>query len=201
MLNRRRILMIYGYARVSTRKQSDTGNSLEEQTNQLRKEGCEFIIQEQFTGSTMERPKFDELIDKLQKGDKLVVTKLDRFARNVTEGIEVVRKLFSKGVKVHVLNVGLLEDTAMGNFFLTTLLAVAELERNMIIERTQAGKEIAKTKNGFKDGRPKKYTEYHLKNALDLLSNAHSYTEVERLTGISKSTLIREKRKHHQEQV
>jgi DNA invertase Pin-like site-specific DNA recombinase len=185
--------MIYGYARVSTLKQA-SGNSLEGQVDQLEAEGCEVIIQEQFTGSTTSRPKFDELIAKLQAGDKLIVTKLDRFARNVTEGIEVVRKLFAAGVKVHVLNVGLLENTAMGNFFLTTLLAVAELERNMIIERTQAGKEIAKTKDGFKDGRPIKFTEYQINSALDLLKD-NSYAQVERMTGISASTLTREKRK------
>jgi DNA invertase Pin-like site-specific DNA recombinase len=185
--------MIYGYARVSTVHQANNGNSLEGQVEQLQQENCEVIIQEQYTGKTTDRPKFTELINKLQTGDKLVVTKLDRFARNVTEGIEVVRQLFSKGVKVHVLNVGLLEDTAMGNFFLTTLLAVAELERSMIAERTQAGKEIAKTKAGFRDGRPPKYTEYQLQNAVKLLED-HSYTQVEKLTGISKSTLIREKR-------
>lgn len=181
------------FSRVSTKKQSDNGNSLDEQTIQLKKEGYEVIIQEQHSGSKMDRPKFEELMEKMQKGDRLVVTKLDRFARNVTEGIEVVRNLFSKGIKVHVLNVGLLEDTPMGNFFLTTLLAVAELERNMIMERTQAGKEMARTKNGFKDGRPKKYTDYQIKSALSLL-DTHSYTQVERLTGISKSTLIRERR-------
>ncbi|MBP2661269.1 MAG: phiCD38-2 gp55 [Firmicutes bacterium] len=184
--------MIYGYARVSTRKQIK-GNSLEEQVNQLNKEGCEVIIQEQYSGSTIERPEFEKLLSQLGAGDKLVVTKLDRFARNVTEGIDVVRDLFAKGIKVHVLNVGLLEDTSMGNFFLTTLLAVAELERNMIIERTQAGKEIARTKEGFRDGRPKKYTQYQINNAMNLLKG-HSYNEVEKLTGISKSTLIREKR-------
>lgn len=64
----------------------------------------------------------------------------------------------------------------------------------MIVERTQAGKEIAKTKNGFKDGRPKSYTEYQLKNAMDLLADGNSYTKVVEMTGISKSTLIREKR-------
>ncbi|WP_088185844.1 recombinase family protein [Desulfosporosinus sp. FKA] len=185
--------MIYGYARVSTKKQVN-GNSLEEQVNLLKQEGCETIIQEQYTGSTTGRPKFDEMINKLQSGDKLIVTKLDRFARNVTEGIEVVRKLFVKDVKVHVLNVGLLENTAMGNFFLTTLLAVAELERNMIIERTQAGKEIARTKNGFRDGRPPKYTQHQLNHAIELLKH-HSYNEVERMTKISKSTLIRCKQK------
>ncbi len=185
--------MIYGYARVSTKKQLN-GNSLEEQVIKLEQEGCASIIQEQYTGSTTDRPKFDALLDLLQTGDKLVVTKLDRFARNVTEGIDVIRKLFAKGVKVHVLNVGLLEDTAMGNFFLTTLLAVAELERSMIIERTQAGKEIARTKNGFKDGRPAKYNRHQLDHAMGLLAAGNSYNEVEKMTTISKSTLVRYKR-------
>lgn len=186
--------MIYGYARVSTRKQLH-GNSLEEQINALKAEGCEEIIQEQYTGTTTERPQFDALVNKLQPGDKVIVTKLDRLARNVVEGIEVVRKMFALDVKVHVLNIGLLENTAMGNFFLTTLLAVAELERNMIIERTQAGKEIARTKNGFKDGRPNKYTKHQLDHALALLKD-HSYNEVERMTMISKSTLIRYKKQN-----
>jgi len=186
--------MIYGYARVSTVKQI-AGNSLEDQENKLQLEGCEKIVQEQYTGSTTDRPKFDELINTLEQGDKLVVTKLDRFARNVTEGIILIRRLFAKGVKVHVLNVGLLEDTPLGNFFLTTLLAVAELERCMIIERTQAGKAIAKTKDGYKDGRPKRYTEYQLQNAMELLAKGTSYTQVVAKTGISKSTLIREKKR------
>ena len=72
--------MIYGYARVSTIKQVN-GNSLEGQVEQLKAEGCEIIIQEQFTSSTTSRPKLDELIAQLQVGDRLVVTKLDRFAR------------------------------------------------------------------------------------------------------------------------
>lgn len=185
--------MVYGYARVSTRKQVN-GNSLEEQVMKLEAEGCTEIVQEQYTGAKVERPLFDELINKLQEGDKLVVTKLDRFARNVSEGIDVVRKLFAKGVKVHVLNVGLLENTSMGNFFLTTLLAVAELERSMIAERTQAGKEIARTKAGFKDGRPDKYSNERIDSAMKLLET-NSYTEVEKMTGISKSTLTRAKRK------
>ena len=186
--------MIYGYARVSTIKQL-TGNSLEGQVEILKCEGCEVIIQEQFTGSTTNRPNFDELIAKLQEGDKLVVTKLDRFARTVREGINVIKELFAKKVKVHVLNVGLLEDTPMGNFFLITLLAVAELERSMIIERTQGGKAIAKTKNGFKDGRPKLYNEHQLQHAMRLIEEGNSYKKVSLMTKISESTLYREKRK------
>ncbi len=194
--------MIYGYARVSTRGQLD-GNGLESQKIEiLSKYSNAEIYMESYTGTKTDRPVFTKVIEKLKEGDTLVVTKLDRLARNTVEGIQVIEKLFDKGVSVHVLNVGLLENTTMGKFFLTTLLAVAEMERNTIIERTQAGKEVARTKEGFKEGRPKKHTKEQLDHALSMLNingGDKSYTEVERLLGISKSTLIREnnKRKSH----
>lgn len=78
----------------------------------------------------------------------------------------------------------------MGRFFLTTMLAVAELERNMIVERTQTGKELARLRSNFKEGRPKKYSSEELENAIFLLS-CYSYREVVMITGISKSTIIR----------
>ena len=185
--------MIYGYARVSAKTQLK-GNSLEEQRTELERNGCGVIIEEQFTGKTTARPKFENLVKhQLQQGDTLVVTKLDRFARNVTEGISTIRYLFVKGVKVHVLNVGLLENTAMGNFFITTLLAVAELERSMILERTAAGKEIARTRNGFKEGRPA-IPKAKIELAMNLLEK-HSYKEVAEMTGISVATLARYYRK------
>ena len=81
----------------------------------------------------------------------------------------------------------------MGKFFLTTLLAVSEIERNIIIERTQAGKEIAKQDPNFKEGRPSKYSKKQIEHALELLESK-TYKQVEQLTGISKSTLIRAKR-------
>lgn len=190
--------MIYGYARVSSKGQLDN-NSLEQQeTEILSKYNNVEIVKEQFTGTTTDRPKFNELMNLLEVNDILVVTKLDRFARNTEEGIHLVKELFAKGVSVHVLNVGLLENTTMGQFFITTLLAVAEMERNMIIERTQAGKAIAKTKDGFIEGRPQKYTKKQLDNALSMLGvngGDKSYNEVAELLGISKSTLIRENNK------
>lgn len=77
--------MKYGYARVSTVHQQKDGNSLEDQHKQLLQEGCDFIIEEQFTGSRMDRPKFKRLCDQLIAGDTLVVCKLDRFARIITK--------------------------------------------------------------------------------------------------------------------
>lgn len=92
--------MIYGYARVSTISQCKNGNSLEEQTEALTAYGCDKIITETFTGKTTERPQFNELLQLLLPGDTLVVTKLDRFARTVIEGVLTVRTLFERGVKV-----------------------------------------------------------------------------------------------------
>lgn len=184
--------MIYGYARVSAKTQLK-GNSLDEQRVELKRNGCEVIVEEQFTGKTTARPKFEDLIKILRADDTLVVCKFDRFARNVTEGITTIKYLFNKGVKVHVLNVGLLENTAMGNFFITTLLAVAELERCMILERTAAGKEIARLREGYKEGRPPIPKE-RIALAMELLES-HTYNDVAHMTGISVVTLARYRRK------
>ena len=186
--------MIYGYARVSTVAQCRNGNSLEEQTEALMAYGCDKIITEAYTGKTTERPQLNELLQLLCAGDTLVVTKLDMFARTVIEGVLTVRMLFERGVKVHILNIGLIENTLTGNLILTVFLAFAEFERGMIIERTQAGKALARTQAGYHEGRPRKYTPAQINHALELLSSGSSYRQVEAMTGISKSTLIRARR-------
>lgn len=185
--------MIYGYARVSTTTQGRDGNSLEEQVASLKQYGCQEIVQEAFSGKTMERPAFQSLLNKLQPNDTLVITKLDRFARTAIQGVQTVRELFDRGVKVHILNMGLVENTLTGNLILTVMLAFAEYERGMIVERTQLGKTIARQNPSFKDGRPRKYTDAQLAFALGLLADGKSYKQVRDLTGISKSTLVRTK--------
>lgn len=195
--------MIYGYARISSKGQLDN-NSLEQQeTEILSKYNNAKVVREQFTGTTTERPKLQELISRLESNDILVVTKLDRFARNTEEGIHLIKQLFAKGVSVHVLNVGLLENTTMGQFFITTLLAVAEMERNMIVERTQSGKAVAKAKEGFKEGRPQRMNEKQIKEALSMLTingGCKSYSEVAELFDISKRTLMRYQNKYNKAQ-
>lgn len=183
--------MIYGYARVSTATQGRDGNSLEDQVAALTKYGCTDIITEAFTGKTIERPKFKSLLDSLKEGDTLVVCKLDRFARTAIEGVQTVRELFDREIRVHILNMGLIENTLTGNLILTVMLAFAEYERGMIVERTQTGKLAAKQNPNFKDGRPKKYTAEQINHALELLDSGRSYKQIHALTGISKSTLIR----------
>lgn len=187
---------IIGYVRVSTKGQLD-GYSIDQQIEEILSIYKEVVIYEEGLSGAKERPVFNEVLSLLEKDDILVVTKLDRFCRTTKEGLQYIDMLLEKGVKIHILNMGLIENTPVGKLIVTNLLAFAEFERAMIIERTQSGKAIAKTKEGFKEGRPKKYTKKQLDNALSMLSingGNHSYSQVEELLGISKSTLIREVR-------
>lgn len=185
--------MVYGYCRVSTQMQARDGNSLEAQEKALKENGAEEIYTDAFTGTKAHRPELDRLLDKLHPGDKLIITKLDRIARSASQGIELVQSLLDRGITVHVLNMGLLDNTPTGKLIRNIMLAFAEFERDMIIERTQEGKAIAKRQPYFKEGRPRLYGRKQIQHALGLLQD-HSYRQVTELTGISKSTLIRAKK-------
>lgn len=185
--------MKYGYARVST-----VGQDLEAQITQLKEAGADIVYSEKYTGTRKDRPEFTRLLDVLQAGDTLIVTKLDRFARSTIDAITTVKDLFARGVKIHVLNMGVIEDTVTGRLILTIFSGFAEFERDMIVERTQEGKAIAKQREGFTEGRPRAYTSKQMDHAISLL-DTHSYNEVVAMTGISKSTLIREVRRRKAE--
>lgn len=187
--------MKYGYARVSTIYQD-----LEVQLQQLRKENCDQIFSEKYTGTSKKRPEFQKLLGMLQEGDTLVVTKLDRFARSTQDALEIIKNLFERNIKVHVLNMGVIENTATGRLIFTIFSAFAEFERDMIVERTQEGKMVAKQNPDFREGRPKKFSRKQINHALSLLEN-HSYKQVEDMTGISVSTLVRAKKKIKEETI
>ena len=186
--------MIYGYARVSTKGQAKDGNSLEAQEKALRESGANEIYVDAFTGTKTDRPEFDKLMNKIQKGDTLIVTKLDRFARSMSQGSELVSDLIERGIKVYILNIGVMDNTPSSKLIRNVFFAFAEFKRDMIVERTMEGKAIAKQNPDFREGRPKKYSRKQIEHALELLDN-NSYKQVEDLTGISKSTLIRAKKK------
>jgi len=186
--------MKYGYARVSTKGQAKDGNSLEAQIALLKENGAELIYHDSFTGTKLDRPEFAKLLKILQPGDTLIVTKLDRFARSVSQASELITELIDRGITIHILNLGILDNSSMSTFLRNILLSFAQFERDMIVERTQEGKAIAKQNPDFKEGRPKKYNQKQLEHALQLLES-HSYTQVEEITGISVSTLVRAKRK------
>ena len=145
--------MLYGYARVSTAGQEMYGNSLGDQRVQLIQAGAQEVFEEHYTGTKMERPEFEKVLGLLKDGDTLIVTKLDRFARNASEGYNTIKGLMDRGVSVNILNMGLCNNTSMGHLMLHVLLAFAEFERDMIVERTQAGKKIARQGEGYREGR------------------------------------------------
>ena len=173
--------MKYGYARVSTSDQK-----LENQISILEEAGAEKIYQEKFTGTTTKRPEFKKLIQQLTSGDMLIVTKLDRFARNTREALEIIQDLFERGIKVNILNMGLIDSTPTGQLIFTIFSAFAQFERDMIVTRTQDGKNYAKQNDqNFKEGRPQTYSDEQINFAYELREQGMTYKMIYRKTGIS----------------
>ena len=186
--------MIRAYARVSSKNQERYGNGLETQIAELKAAGAEKIYTDAFTGAKSSRPNFDKLLADLEPNDTLMVTKLDRFARSITQGNEIITQLIDKGVKVHILNMGLLDSSPTNSLLRNIVLAFSEFERQLILERTSSGKMYARENNpNFKEGRPKVYSDEQINLALYLLEN-NSYRQVEKMTGISKTTILRARR-------
>lgn len=182
--------MNYGYARVSTQCQARDGNSLDAQKIALREAGATEIYADAFTGTKTDRPELNKLLEKIAPGDTLIFTKLDRVARDLTQGIELIESLAARQIKVHVLNVGIIDESPAGKLIRNVMLAFAEFERDMIVQRTKEGKAIAKMNPNFKEGRPKKFTEAQINHARELLKT-NTYANVVAMTGISRSTLKR----------
>lgn len=188
--------MIYGYARVSTRGQAKDGNSLENQETILKEHGAEVIYSDSVTGRNLDRPNLKKLLSEIKEGDTLIVTKLDRIARSLTQGSELVNYLIDMGIKVNILNIGIMDNTPSSRLTRNIFFSFAEFERDMIVERTQEGKMIAKQSNDYREGRPYKFSKIQMEHAMNLLEH-HTYKQVEELTGISKSTLVRAKRRRN----
>ena len=184
-------MAIYGYCRISSKSQLD-GNSLEQQKEEIkRRYPTAIIIEELFTGKKIERPKFNELINDLNEGDILVVTKLDRFARSTQQGLDIINRLLAQGISVHVLNIGFMDNSPSSELIRTIFLAFAQFERAMIVERTQEGKEIARQRGDYREGRPRKFNPKKVAEALNYVEAGNSYKSAAEIFGISKTTLIR----------
>ena len=192
--------MKFGYARVSTPGQAKDGNSLEAQIQAIKEKGVDEknIYIDTFTGTKMARPEFERLRDKLREGDTLIVTKLDRFARSVSQASGLITELIDDGVTIEVLDLGVLSNDSINTLMRNILLSFAQFERDMIVQRTQEGRLIARATNpDYKEGRPFKYDQQQMDHAMELLQSK-SYNQVAKLTGMSKSTLIREKKRRTQ---
>ncbi|KJY59127.1 Pin-related site-specific recombinase/DNA invertase [Lactobacillus kimbladii] len=179
--------MNFGYARVST-----NGQKLETQIDLLNAAGVDRIFQEKYTGTTTNRPVFNQLLAKLTEGDQLTVTKFDRFARNTSEVLSTVKKLFNKGVTINVLNFGVIDNSPTGQLTVTILSAVAQFDRDMILTRTQEGKDYARKHDpNFHEGRNNKYSDEQISQAYWLYKKGTPLQTIIKETGISSATLYR----------
>ncbi|MFT8322947.1 MAG: recombinase family protein [Bacillus sp. (in: firmicutes)] len=187
--------MKYGYARVSS-----TGQDLTAQVNALKDAGCEKIFKKKVSGRDKnKRPQFQKLLETVQEGDTIVVSKLDRFARSTKDALATIDQLKEKSVGLIVLNVSgekLDTTTSTGKLMVTVLSAVAEFEADMIRERQLEGIELAKQRGVYK-GRPHTYTDKHkgLQHALELYrdrdNNGLTVNAIAEITKISRATIYR----------
>lgn len=179
---------IYGYARVST-VQQDYATQIED----LKRAGATKIFKDKYTGTTADRPEFDKLMAKIKNGDTLIVTKLDRLARNTQDALNIVKKMNAEGVILRVLNIGTIDNSPSGRLIFTVFSAFAEFERDLIVSRTQEGKAWAKANNpNFHDGMPRKYDQEQINFAWKLHTQDHmSYSEISKKLGMSKATIYR----------
>ena len=142
--------------------QARDGNSLEAQGLVLKKAGAVNIFSDVFSDSKNAHPQLDKLLNIIQSGDKLIITKLDRIARSVIHGIQLIEYLNSKSVIIDVLNMGIVDNSPTGKLIRNIMLAFSEFERDLIIQRTQEGKAVARPNPNFHDGRPKNFPEHKL---------------------------------------
>jgi putative DNA-invertase from lambdoid prophage Rac len=184
------VMATFGYARVSTHDQS-TAN----QKQEIEKSGYKidfWFADEGVSGATpaRDRPKFKELLEKIRSGESLVVSKIDRLGRDALDIQKTVRQLKQMGVRVQVVQLGGTDLTSSaGKMLLTMLCAFAEMERDLIIERTMAGLARAKAK-GKKLGRPAKTNADQRKETRVRLSRGETVSSVARQFGISRALVI-----------
>ena len=149
--------MIYGYARVSTKGQAKDGNGLDAQEKILRENGATVIYYDAFTGTKVDRPELNKLVELLKDGDILIVSKLDRLGRSLSKTSELITELLERGVTINILNLGVLSNNSVNTLMRNVLLAFAQFERDMIVERTTEGKAICReTKPDWREGRKSK---------------------------------------------
>ncbi|MCI1810570.1 MAG: recombinase family protein [Olsenella sp.] len=177
--------MRFGYARVSTEEQR-----LDRQMDSLEKAGCERIFLERASGAKAGRPELEKLLSALRDGDEVVVAKLDRISRSTRHLIELAERFDEMGVDFISLNDSIDTTTPMGRFFFRVMASIAELERDMIVERTRDGLSAARAR-GHSGGRPKAPADAVYKARRMYESGKFSVSEITGATGISKSTLYR----------
>ncbi|MFD3003663.1 recombinase family protein [Pontibacter toksunensis] len=181
--------MKIGYARVSTQDQK-----LELQTDALTHHGCEQIYREKKSGKNKERPELEKMINQLRAGDTVVVWKLDRLGRSLRDLIDLVAEFKEKGVDFVSLQDGINTATPTGRFTFNIFASLAEFEREIIRERTNAGLASAKAR-GRKGGRPTGLSKAAMEKAKSAKilfdSGTKSVEEIAKILGVGRTTCYR----------
>ena len=183
-------MSVFAYGRVSTTLQS-TENQRLEITN------AGFLIDYWFADDGVsgkvcarQRPQFARLLDKIRDGETLVVSKLDRLGRDAVDVLQTVQSLADRNIKIIVLQLGNTDlSSPTGRLLLTMLAAVASMERDLLIERTQAGLMRAKAE-GKKLGRPSKTTQEQKAEIVLRKKNGESISHLARIFGVSRATIL-----------
>ena len=177
--------MLIGYARVSTQDQN-----LDLQVDALIKAGCQKIFDDKISGSRSERAGLAKALEMLRDGDTLVVWKLDRLGRSVNNLVDLVGDLQNQGIQFKSLTDAIDTSTPSGRFFFHVMASLAEMERELTVERTRAGLEVAR-QLGRKGGRSRKMTDSKIESAKKLLANGVPPRDVAKNLGVSVPTLYR----------
>jgi DNA invertase Pin-like site-specific DNA recombinase len=185
--------MLIGYARVSTQDQN-----LELQWKALLDAGCEEIFDDKLSGSRSDRPGLTQALEFLRDGDTLVVWKLDsakptlreRLGRSVKHLVDLVEELREQGVQFRSLTDSINTATPSGRFFFNVMASLAEMERELIVERTKAGLEVARSL-GQVGGRKRRMTDSKIESAKKLLASGVPPRDVAKNLGVSVPTLYR----------
>jgi DNA invertase Pin-like site-specific DNA recombinase len=176
-------MALIGYARVSTEKQD-----LSPQLNILQSIGCEKIFQDIVSGTKEGRPGLTDALQFMREGDVFVVWRLDRVGRSVSHLISFIQELQAKKVEFRSLKESIDTTTSIGMFFFHVFGALAQFERDLIIERTKAGLEAARLQ-GRVGGRKKVLDQKKIRKIEELHKKNMSISEISRLLKISRSTI------------
>ena len=176
----------YGYARVST-----DGQSLASQQSQLAAAGCAKVYSEKISGARSDRPELAKVIKRLEPGDVLVVTRLDRLARSTRDLLNVIHRVTEAGAGFKSLADAWADTSSShGRLMLTVLGGLAEFERELIMARTSDGRRRAKAA-GVKFGRPSALSPHQRREAIQRAADGATQTELARSYGVSQATISR----------
>jgi len=179
-------MTIYGYARVST-----DGQTLASQDAQLHAAGCVKVYEEKVSGAKTDRAELGKLLRRLERGDVLVVTRLDRLARSTRDLLNILHQLGERGVGFKSLADAWADTTtAHGRLLVTMLAGIAEFERELIRARTGEGRTRAKAR-GVKFGRPSKLTAHQRQEALQRLIAGETQADIARSYAVDATTIGR----------